>query len=79
MSIWLATMMVILTIVVLGLVTMFLYKNFYQTLTQTKEIIVLREKVAFDSINMEKFNSIVDKLTKKTAPKEINDVVSPFR
>lgn len=65
--------------IILALITFFLYKNFYQTITQTKEILILREKVALDMVNIEKFNSIIDKLTKKTAPKELNNITNPFR
>jgi hypothetical protein len=60
------------------LVSIFLYKNFYQTIIQGKEIIILREKVALDTINMEKFNAIIDKLTKKAVRKKLGNVTSPF-
>jgi len=28
---------------------------------------------------MEKFNLIIDKLAKKTAPKQLDNIISPFR
>ena len=78
-SSWLTLIIIILTLVILVLISLFLYKNFYQTITQTKEILILREKVALDTINLEKFNLIIDKLAKKTAPKQLGDIISPFR
>lgn len=78
-SSWLAIIIIFLTTIVLILVTIFLYKNFYQTIAQTKEIIILREKVALYSVDMDKFNSIIEKLTKKTLPKKLGNMISPFR
>lgn len=56
-----------------------MYKNFYQTITQTKEIVILRKEVAPYAVDMEKFNSIIDQLTKKTLPKKLDNIISPFR
>lgn len=77
-SSWLTMAIIFFTTIVLILVSVFLYNNFYQTITESKEIIILQEKVALSSINLEKFNSIIDKLTKKTLPKELGDIISPF-
>ncbi|MDD4272067.1 MAG: hypothetical protein PHF50_04685 [Patescibacteria group bacterium] len=74
-----ATIIILITLLILILVSLFLYKNFYQTITQTKQIMILREKVAVDTVNMEKFNIIMDKITKKTLPHELTTVISPFR
>lgn len=76
---WMAAVIIFLTIIILILVSIFLYKNFYQAIVQTKEILILREKVALDAVNLEKFNLIIEKLTKKTAAKELNNVTDPFR
>jgi len=70
---------ILVTLAALIFISSFLYKNFYQTITQAKEIIILREKVAINKVNLEKFNIIIDKLTKKTAPRELGNVISPFR
>jgi hypothetical protein len=70
---------IILTMVVLISISLFLYKNFYQAITQTKEILVLREKVALDTVDIKKFDSIIDKLSKKTSVKELLNIASPFR
>lgn len=69
---------IVLTIIIFILVSAFLYRNFYQTITQTKQIIVLREKVALFAVNMEKFNLIIDRLTKKTLPKKLDSINNPF-
>ncbi len=74
-----ATAIILITLIILISVSLFLYKNFYQTITQTKEIIILREKVAIDTVNMEKFNIIMNKLSEKTTPQELKNIISPFR
>ena len=76
---WLAVIIIILTIIILILVSVFLYKNFYQTITQAKEITILQEKVALYTVDMEKFNLIIDRLSKKTLPKKLDNITSPFR
>lgn len=74
-----AGVIVVMTIIVSALISSFLYKNFYQTITGSREIIILREKVAIDTVNLEKFNLVIDKLIKKTKAKELNNIISPFR
>lgn len=76
---WTTTIIIATTIIIMICISLFLYKNFYQTITQTKEIIILREKVALDTINMEKFNIIMKKLTEKTKTEESSNIISPFR
>ncbi len=73
------TAIIIITIIILIFVSLFLYKNFYQTITETKEILILREKVVLDMVNMEKFNIIMDRLTKKTSPQELKNITNPFK
>lgn len=74
-----ATAIIAITLIILICVSLFLYKNFYQTITQTKEIIILKEKVAADTVNIDKFNIVIDKLTEKNRPKELKNIFSPFR
>lgn len=50
---------------------LFLYKNFYQTITQSKEIILLRKEVAPDSLNLEKVEKIIELLERKTTTTEM--------
>lgn len=69
----------LISVIILSSVSLFLYKNFYQTITETKEIMVLKQKVAVDTIDINKFNRIIDNLTKKISPKEAINLISPFR
>lgn len=75
---WLIIAIFSLTVVSLILVTVFLQNNFYKAITQSKEIMELKEKVALNMIDMGKFNSVIKKFTKKTAAKETINVASPF-
>lgn len=70
---------IFLTLLISILVSIFLYKNFYQTITQTKEILILQEKVALYTVDMKKFDLIIGKLTKKTLPQKTDNLISPFR
>lgn len=70
---------IFVTLIILIFLSLFLYKNFYQAITQTKEILILREKVAIDTVNMEKFNIIMNKLAAKTRPHKLKNIISPFR
>ncbi|MDP2737006.1 MAG: hypothetical protein Q8O59_04490 [bacterium] len=74
-----AMVIIVITLIILIFVSLFLYKNFYMTITQTKEILILREKVAIDTVNMEKFNIIMAKLADKTKFNEIKNIINPFR
>lgn len=73
------TAVALLAITILALLSLFLYKNFYQTITQTKKIMILREKMAVETINLDKFNTIINKLMKKISPHELKNITSPFR
>jgi hypothetical protein len=73
-----ASAIIFITLAILIFISFFLYKNFYQTITQTKEIIILREKVAIDTVNMEKFNIIINKIAKKTTPNMLENINNPF-
>lgn len=60
-------------------VSAFLYKNFYQTIVQSEEIMILREKVAVEMVDIDKFNAIISKFAEKTKTHELKNIVSPFR
>ncbi|MFA4940985.1 MAG: hypothetical protein WC582_00070 [Patescibacteria group bacterium] len=51
--------------------SLFLYKNFYQTITRSQEILVLRREVAVEDIDMNKFDEIVKKIEIKIQPRTI--------
>ncbi|MDD5031844.1 MAG: hypothetical protein PHR36_02240 [Patescibacteria group bacterium] len=57
---------IIFSFVIFICVSLFLYKNFYQTITQSQEVLVLRREVAIEDININKFEEIVEKIEKKT-------------
>lgn len=68
-----------IAIVVLILTTSFLYKNFYKTITQSEIILILRSQVASEMVNMEKFETIIEKLDKKTVLRELKITRNPFK
>lgn len=63
--------MAIIGFVILIFSTLFLYKNFYQTITRSQEILVLRREVAADDIDMNKFDEIVRKIEIKVQPRKM--------
>lgn len=71
----------VLIIVVLGVLGWFLYKNLYQTIAQTEQIILLRKEVAPDTINMEKVNTVLkflDKKIRSTSTVNWTKIKNPF-
>ena len=74
-----AAAVILVALIILISLSLFLYKNFYQAVTQTKEILILRQKVAIEAVNLEKFNIIINKLAEKTKPRELKNVKNPFR
>ncbi|MFH1233466.1 MAG: hypothetical protein V1649_02325 [Patescibacteria group bacterium] len=64
-------LLILFIAIILSYLSLFLYKNFYQTITQAKEIIILKEKVSAETINMNEFNKIIDKLNQKIIPAKI--------
>jgi hypothetical protein len=72
------TAIILITLMILIFMSLFLYKNFYQTITQTKEIVILRKKVAVDTVNIEKFNIIMEKIAKKITLNKLKSIASPF-
>ncbi|MDO9399552.1 MAG: hypothetical protein Q7T79_02625 [bacterium] len=72
-------LLVIFIIIILSYLSLFLYKNFYQTIIQTKEIPILREKVAKETVNINEFNRVIDKLNQKIIlPKITTNLNDPF-
>ena len=58
--------------------TLFLYKNFYKTITRSEKIEILQEKVMIESIDMKKFDSITKKIRQKTNRREMESIANPF-
>ena len=59
-------------------VFLFLYENFYQVITQSEEILVLQKKVAIDTVDIEKFNEVMEKIKSKTKKEYLGRINNPF-
>lgn len=68
----------IITLIALVCVSSFLYKNFYLGITQSKKIIFLKEKVIVETVDIDKFNQIFEKIKKKTVLRRLNNISDPF-
>jgi len=70
---------VLIALVVFALLAFFLYKNLYLTITQSEEIILLKQEVAPDTIDMDKVNKSLEALEKKaTTTIDWSKIKSPF-
>ncbi|MDD5072044.1 MAG: hypothetical protein PHQ42_04925 [Patescibacteria group bacterium] len=76
MFLYFYSLIVIIGLVVLACVSLFLYKNFYQTITSSEEILVLRREVAIEDIDMGKFEEIIKKIEEKTEPKPVGHFIN---
>ena len=56
---------VLFGVAIFVLVSLFLYKNFYKTITYSQEILVLRREVVTEDIDMNKFDEIIKKIEEK--------------
>lgn len=59
-------------------VSLFLYKNFYQTIVQSEEIIILRGALAIETVDVEKFESVVEKIRQKISGRQLGEIADPF-
>ena len=57
-------------IIILVLVTLFLYKNFYKTITNSQKILVLRREVVTEDIDINRFDEIIKKIEEKTRARQ---------
>lgn len=74
-------LIIILVIAILSVLIFFLYKNFYQTITQSEQIILLKKEVAPDTIDMKRVGQVLDLLDKKTTTTEAiiySEIKNPF-
>ncbi|MCG2695547.1 hypothetical protein L6248_01280 [Candidatus Parcubacteria bacterium] len=55
-----------------------MYKNFYQIITRAEEIEILQETIMIEAVDMEKFNSIIEKINEKTSRRELDKISNPF-
>ena len=66
------------TLTALLVVSMFLYKNFYQTITQSNEVLILQEKVASETVSLKKFNEVIERIDSKKATRTLETIINPF-
>ncbi len=74
-------LVIVLVIATFAILGFFLYKNFYQTITQSEEIILLRQEVAPDTIDMELVNRVLKLMANKIASSDEIDwgkIKNPF-
>jgi len=71
-------MVIILTILTVYFLFFFLYNNIYLTITQSEMIIVLRREVASETVDINKFNQIIQNINQKGTGREINIRYNPF-
>lgn len=58
----------------------FLYENFYKTVAQTDEIILLKQEVASDTLNIQKIDQVLKNLNEKnsTSASDFSSIKNPF-
>lgn|GEM_PF-5197722 len=62
----------------LSLLTIFLYKDFYQTMIHARQVTLLKQEVSTENIDIEKFNKVLKKHNYKITS-IIEDVIfDPF-
>lgn len=65
-------------IIVIAYLSLFLYRNFYQTITQTKIITVLSSEVAWQDIAIDKFYAVLKINQFKQKSILISPIANPF-
>lgn len=58
--------------------SMFLYDKFYLSITQSKEVVVLKEKVAPETIDINAFENIIKNIKEKTGERNAGISSNPF-
>lgn len=79
---YLYALVLLATAVIAGYLGLFLHKNFYGTIAQTEQIVLLKKEVAPDTIDTEKVNQVLTAIEQKVTPPEKIDFQSlknPFR
>lgn len=65
-------------LIVLMFMSSFLYKNFYQTITESGVILALKSQVASEMVDIKKFDIIMEKFKKKTSVSKEKITRNPF-
>lgn len=74
----------IIAILLLGIgatfyTAIYLYNNFYLTITQSQDIVLSNEKVSIDTINIKKFDTVIRNIENKTNPVPYSALQNIFR
>lgn len=75
------TNLAVFTIVLsaIAYVSLFLYQNFYLTITQSKEIMILQKKVITGTVNTNQFDKIIKKINEKNNNNNNSEIKNPFK
>jgi hypothetical protein len=57
----------------------YLYNNFYLVITQSEQLVLLKERVSIDTINIKKFESIINNIENKANFPAYQDLKNIFR
>jgi len=68
----------LISLAALAYTALFLYKNFYQAITQSEIVVVLQKEVAISTVNIEKFDEILKKINHKTTGRDLGEINDPF-
>lgn len=69
---------IILAVIAFYLTFNFLYKNFYVTIAQSDEIIILQGQITDEVVNMNKYNTVMKNLEEKAKKRELGSINNPF-
>lgn len=58
-------------IIILIFAFSFLYENFYKTITQSHEILLLSKEVAMEDVDMDKFKKVIKRIEEKIKPRSL--------
>lgn len=65
-------------VIVLSLTSIYLYNNFFQSVTLSDQVLSLKKVVSSQMVNLQKFNTVMDKIGKKTASSTQQKINNPF-
>lgn len=72
------TLLFLFIVISLCATSLFLYDNFFQSLSQSDEVINLSRKIAFETIDVTKFDQLITKLEKKASTSTSSNLNNPF-
>ena len=73
---------VLIIFIILGLLGAsgyFLYKNFYQVVSESEEVSKLKRNISIESVDIKTFESVTKKLKEKQTLKDVNTIKDPFK